>query len=185
MHGEVTLMKAKPYVLRILFLASVLLCLETRDLDNWSQSQTHYLTDTGLELLILVHLSPKCWDYRHVQPPLSVGAFLKTKLKCPCSQHSSLPQKYLALIPRHCEYLRRWGLQKKDSEVQLVSYISKNTEEKLCKNEEWCTTQLPVPCCMVLKHSSLQSPKGMEASVREIKTQINQVYPILKVEGGS
>lgn len=107
MHGEVTLMKAKPYVLRILFLASVLLCLETGDFDNSRQSQTHYLTDTGLEPLILMRLSPKCWDYRHVQPPLSVGAFFKMKLKCPCSQHSNLPQKYLALIPRHCEYLRR------------------------------------------------------------------------------
>lgn len=69
MDGEVTLMKAKPYVLRILFLASVLLCLATRDLDNSSQSQTQYLTGTGLELLILLRLSPKCWDYRHVQPP--------------------------------------------------------------------------------------------------------------------
>lgn len=122
MDGEVTLKKAKSYVLGILFLASVLLCLETRDLDNSSQSQTHYLTDTGLELLILLHLSPKCWDYRHMQSPPSVGAFLKTKLKCPCSQHNTLPQRYLALIPRHFTYLRRWGLQKKGSEVQLVIY---------------------------------------------------------------
>lgn len=91
---EVTLMKAKPCVLRILFLVSVWLCLEIRDLDNSSQSQTHYLTDTGLELLILLHLSPKCWDYGHVQPPLSVGAFLKTKLKCPGSQHKYRPQRY-------------------------------------------------------------------------------------------
>jgi hypothetical protein len=41
------------------------------------ETRSHYVAETGLELLIVLPLSPELWDYRHAPPCLARKKVLK------------------------------------------------------------------------------------------------------------
>jgi hypothetical protein len=45
---------------------------------------SHYVAQTGLELVILLPLIPECWDYREMPPPLERHVFIKEVIMHEC-----------------------------------------------------------------------------------------------------